>query len=106
MPHDGDRAASKIGKAGDDRAVVGEVAVAVYLDKVAHQQVDVVERLRPIGMAREANALDRAAWLRGWSFDRRNFDCAIFSGARFMSVRIRFQFDSRLKNFPNNATAS
>ena len=61
MPDHCDRAMPKICEARDDRAVVGEMPVAMYLDKVAHQQIDIVERLWPIRMPREADALDCAA---------------------------------------------
>ena len=42
---------------GDDRAVVGAAAVAVQLDPVVEDPLDVVERVRPVLVARE---LDRA----------------------------------------------
>jgi hypothetical protein len=61
MPDHCDRAMPKVCKARHDRAVVGKVTVAMYLDKVPHQQVDVVEGLRPIRMPRKADALDCAA---------------------------------------------
>ena len=79
MPDDRNRAMPEIGEAGDDRAVIGEAAVAVDLEKVAHQQVDVVERLRPIGMPREAHALDRAARLRSLRLGRRDSVAAILA---------------------------
>ena len=41
----------------DERAVIGAAAVAVQLDPVVDQPRDVVQRVRPVGMARE---LDRA----------------------------------------------
>ena len=106
MPDDGDRAMSKVGEAGDDRAVVGKAPVAVNLDKVAHQQLDVVERLRPIGVPREAHALDRAARFRAGQVSRRGAVAAILAAARLMSVVIAFQFYPRPKNFSNTARAS
>ena len=106
MPDHRNRAMSKIGEAGDDRAVVGEVAVAVDLDKVAHQQVDIIERLWAIGMPREAHALDCAARIRSLRLGGRDSVAAVLKPARLVSVLIAFQFHPRLKNFSNNARAS
>ncbi len=52
-----DRAAVDLAETGDERAVVRAAAVAVELDPVVDEPLDVVERVRPLGMARE---LDRA----------------------------------------------
>jgi hypothetical protein len=60
MADDCDRAASEVAQAGDDRAVVGEAAIAVKLEKVAQEMLDVVQGLRPRWIAREAHALDGA----------------------------------------------
>ena len=60
MTDDRDRAAPEVTEARDDRAVVGEAAIAVNLEKVAHQMLDVVQRLRPRGIAREAYSFDCA----------------------------------------------
>src|SRR5581483_6368259 len=43
-------------EAGDERAVIGAAAVAVELDPVVEDPIDVVERVRPVRMACE---LDR-----------------------------------------------
>src|SRR5208283_638813 len=86
MTHDGDRPASEIGEPRHDRSVVGEAPVPMYLDKVAHQQVDVIERLRAIGMPRQANALDRARRLQPRRLSRRDIDPATFRATRLMSV--------------------
>ena len=52
-----DRAPVEAAEAGDDRRVVGAAAVAVELDPVVEQPLDVVERVRPVLVPRE---LDRA----------------------------------------------
>ena len=77
MPHDRDRAMAKVREARDDRAVVGEMAVAVDLDKVAHQQVDVIERLRTIRMPRQAHTLDRTTRLLSLRLGRRDSVAAV-----------------------------
>ena len=52
--------------AGDDRVVVGECAIAVQFMKSGEQPLDVIERMRTLGMTRELHALPaRIAWLRG-----------------------------------------
>ena len=53
MADDGDRAAVEASDPGDDRSVVGAPAVAVQLDPVLDHPLDVVERVRPLLMARE-----------------------------------------------------
>ena len=50
---EGDRAAAEAADAGYERLVVRPPAVAVQLDEVVQQPLDVVERVRPVGMARE-----------------------------------------------------
>ena len=48
-----DRAAVELPEPGDDRAVVGAAAVAVQLDPVVEDPLDVVERVRPLRVPRE-----------------------------------------------------
>src|SRR4051794_12410324 len=57
MADQGDRAALQLAEAGDERAVVGSAAVPVQLDPVVDEALDVIHRVRAIGMAGE---LDRA----------------------------------------------
>ena len=57
--------------AGDDGVVVGEAAVAVQLDEVGEQALDVVERGRPRRMARHQHALPRRQVLVELAADRR-----------------------------------
>src|SRR5205085_10972294 len=52
-----DRAAVELADAGDHRAVVAAATVPVQLEPVVAELAAVVERVRPVGMARE---LDRA----------------------------------------------
>ena len=52
-----DRATVEAAEAGDERLVVGAAAVAVQLDEILEHPFDVVQRVRPVWMARE---LDRA----------------------------------------------
>ena len=73
------------------------MTVAVDLDKVAHQQFDVIQGLWAIRMPRQAHALDRAARLRSLRLGRRDSVAAVFGAARLMSVVIVFQFQQILK---------
>src|SRR5438094_9833023 len=57
MDDQGDRAAVEAAKARDERLVVRAATVAVQLDEVLQHPVDIVQRVRPVGMARQ---LDRA----------------------------------------------
>src|SRR6185369_10190122 len=54
---DRDAPAAERGEAGDDGRIVRVRAVAMHLDPVLHQIVDVVERIRPILMARDQHLL-------------------------------------------------
>ena len=56
---DEDRLALVERGAGDDRVIVGETAIAVQLDEVGEQALDVVERGRARRMARHLDALPR-----------------------------------------------
>ena len=42
---------------GDDRVVVAELAVAVQLDEVVEERLDVVRGERPLAVARDLDAL-------------------------------------------------
>ena len=53
MADERNRAAAEAADAGDERPVVRPPPVAVQLDEVVQQPLDVVERVRPLGMARE-----------------------------------------------------
>src|SRR5690606_26524989 len=44
---------------GEDRGIIAERAVAMELDEVFDQELDVIARQRAIGMARELDALPR-----------------------------------------------
>src|ERR1700737_2595682 len=59
MAHDRDRAAAEVAESRHDRAVISETAVAVNLEKVAHQVLDVVQGLRARRIARQTHAFDR-----------------------------------------------
>src|SRR5579862_5731867 len=106
MPDYCDRAMAKIREARHYRAVVGEVPVTMYLDKITHQQVDVIERLRAIRMPCEAHAFDCAARIRSLRLGRRDSVAAVPAAPRLISVVIAFQFLSALKNSSNNERAS
>ena len=56
---DQDRRAVVAGEAADDGAVVGEAPIAVQLDELGEQPLDVVEQVGPLGMARHQHALPR-----------------------------------------------
>jgi hypothetical protein len=66
MADDRDRAASEVTQARDDSAVVGEAAIAVNLEKVAQEVLDVVQGLRPRRIARQTDAFDGAENARRW----------------------------------------
>ena len=53
MADEADGAAVEAADPGDHRRVVGARAVAVELDPVLEDHVDVVERIRAVGMARQ-----------------------------------------------------
>src|ERR687885_1951593 len=53
LAHERDRSAVEAADPGDDRAVVGARTVAVELDPVHEQPLDVVERVRPVLVTRE-----------------------------------------------------
>src|SRR5919198_24408 len=56
VPDQHDRAAVELPEAGDERPVVGAAPVAVQLEPVVEQPLDVVERVGPLGVA---SKLDR-----------------------------------------------
>jgi hypothetical protein len=59
MTHQRDCAPSKISETRHDRAVVSKTPIAMNLEKIPHQQIDIVQSLRPIRMPRQAHALNR-----------------------------------------------
>ena len=66
-------------EAADDRGIVGEAAIAVQLDEVGHQALDVVERVGAGGVSRELHLLpgrqlgeDLLLQLAGASFEQRD----------------------------------
>src|SRR5208282_3775213 len=65
MPHDGDLMLAEVAEPRHDRAVIGEAPIAVKLDEVADQRINVIERLRAERIARQPHALDRAEALAG-----------------------------------------
>ena len=57
--------------AGDDGVIVAEGAVAMQFVKIGEQTLDVIERVRTLGMARELHALPaRIAWLEATGDDQ------------------------------------
>src|SRR5262249_39547941 len=52
-----DRAAVELAEPGDEGAVVRATAVAVQLDPVGQHALDVVQRVRAVGMARELDGM-------------------------------------------------
>ena len=60
-----DRATVEPAEAGDERAVVGAAAVAVQLDPVVEDPVDVVERVRPVLVPRELDGAPDLVFGRG-----------------------------------------
>ena len=59
MPDDGDGIPPVFGEAADDRVIVGEAAIAVQLVPMREQPLHVVERVRPVRVARDEHALPR-----------------------------------------------
>src|SRR5262245_16541147 len=57
MAHEGDRPVRKPGKAGDHRRVLSPRAVAVQLDEVVEDPLDVVQRVRTVRVTRELDVL-------------------------------------------------
>ena len=60
MADDGYGAAAKFCQAGDERFIVAKAAVAVEFDKVGEHQINPVESVGPLGMARNLGALPGA----------------------------------------------
>ena len=59
VPDDDDGLAVEAGEARDDRRVVAEAAIAVELDPVLEDAIDVVERVGPVLVPRELHLLPR-----------------------------------------------
>ena len=59
VPDDDDRPPAKAGETGDDGRVVAEAAVAVKLDEVREDPIDVVERVRAVRVPGELHLLPR-----------------------------------------------
>ena len=57
MADDHDRLPLVAGGAGDDGVIVGEPAVAVQLDEIGEEPIDVVEHVGPARVARHEHAL-------------------------------------------------
>ena len=57
LAHHGNGLAAKAGEAGDDRVVLAETAVAGQRGEIREQPVDVVQAVRPVGMARDLHLL-------------------------------------------------
>src|SRR5579885_2079593 len=60
MADDCDRILAEIAEARDDRSVIGKPPVAMKLKELSKQRIDVIQRLRPHRIAREANPFDGA----------------------------------------------
>ena len=60
MADDHDRAAIERGETAHDRGIVGEQAVAVQFEEVRERQLQIVERVGPLGMPRQLHALPGA----------------------------------------------
>ena len=65
------RAAFKGAESGDDRWIVGETAITMDLVEIGDEAPDVVERVRPLGMARQLHAAPREIGLQGFGRSRR-----------------------------------
>src|SRR5581483_4627501 len=59
VPDDDDRSAREAREPADDRRIVGEQPIAVELREAVAEPGDVVERRRPVGMARELDPFPR-----------------------------------------------
>ena len=57
MTDDDARLAVKARQAGDQRRVIAEAPVAMNFAEVRKQRLDVIERVRPAGMARQLDAI-------------------------------------------------
>jgi hypothetical protein len=51
--------AAILGEAADDGVIVGEAPIAVELVEAGEQALDVIERVRPVGMAGDQDPLPR-----------------------------------------------
>jgi len=68
--HEHDRSAFELGESGYDGRVVAEGAITVNLLKVGGEPLDVIERMRALGMPRELDALPRRMRRRGRDFGK------------------------------------
>jgi hypothetical protein len=59
MPDHEDRLALVDGRAGDDGVIVGEAAIAVQLDEIGKQPIDVIQGGGPRRMPRDLDPLPR-----------------------------------------------
>jgi hypothetical protein len=57
MTDDGNRPSIKLGESGNQGLVVAVAAVAVQLQEVREEHPDIIQRVRPMGVARDLGAL-------------------------------------------------
>ena len=105
---DHDAVFAQLGKTADHRAVLGEQAVAVQFLKIRESVLDVIQRVRPLGMARELDALpggevqeNLPAGFLQFFFDELDFLLEADAQRMFLRMRAEFiqlvlQFDDRL----------
>ncbi len=67
MTDEHDLGIAQVRQAGDDGLVVAEGTVAVELDELVENQVDVVAGLRPLGMPGNLDGLPGVEVARRWS---------------------------------------
>src|ERR1700682_147122 len=67
--HDG--TALEIAHAADDRGIVAEKPVAVQLTEIRKHALNIIERMGPLGVARQLDALPR--WIGHWLRRGRRF---------------------------------
>src|SRR5208282_415776 len=103
MPHDGDLMLAEVAEPRHDRAVIGEAPIAVKLDEVADQRINVIERLRAERIARQPHALDRAEALAGGGSAHRGGRGSV--RARFQTILQACSSHGRAKNSASNLSA-
>ena len=85
----------ELGQARDDRAVVAEGTVAMQLDELVEDQLDVVAGVRPIGMAGHLDDVPRVELVEHIALEPRDLDARRSNGVLGFEIRIGIGFELR-----------
>lgn len=93
LPDEHELAVVEFGKPREDRAIVADRLVAMQLDELVEQQLDVVERLRPGLMAGHLDDVPGGEVLEDLPLHARHLDAHLADGVLGCGSRIRFGFE-------------